>query len=96
MPRLIDADAFIAWIDGVLKKEDLHCETAMALSAVAGKLIVDTPIIEAEPVRHGRWESSRPDAPMFGFYFCSLCGRRRTSPQDHYCPHCGAKMQEVE
>ena len=43
-------------------------------------------------VRHGRWESSRPDAPMFGFHFCSLCGRRRTSPQDNYCPNCGAKM----
>ena len=43
--------------------------------------------------KKGKWESTRPDAPMFGFYFCSLCGRKRTSPQDRYCPNCGAEME---
>lgn len=51
---------------------------------------------EAEPIKHGRWETTRPDAPMFGFYYCSICGRKRTSPQDNYCPHCGAKMDLPE
>ena len=50
------------------------------------------PAADVVPVRHGRWDSSRPDAPMFGFHFCSLCGRKRTSPQDNYCPNCGARM----
>ena len=52
------------------------------------------PLVNAVPVRHGKWENSRPDAPMFGFYYCSLCGRKRTSPQDRYCPNCGARMNE--
>ena len=54
------------------------------------------PSADVEPVRHGRWENTRPDAPMFGFYYCSECGRKRTSPQDHYCPNCGAKMEGEE
>lgn len=52
------------------------------------------PTVDAMPVKHGKWENSRSDAPMFGFYYCSLCGRKRTSPQDRYCPNCGAKMDE--
>lgn len=43
-----------------------------------------------------KWKSSRPDAPMFGFHYCSICGRKRTSPQDNYCPNCGAKMEMEE
>ena len=46
-------------------------------------------------VRHGKWESSRPDAPMFGFHYCSICGRKRTSPQDNFCPNCGADMRNA-
>lgn len=57
--------------------------------------VAEMPTIEAEPKR-GRWETTRPDAPMFGFYYCSLCGRKRTSPQDNFCPNCGADMREVE
>ena len=54
----------------------------------------DIPSLDEIPARHGKWETSRPDAPMFGFYYCSLCGRKRTSPQDRYCPNCGARMDE--
>ena len=53
------------------------------------KLAIET-VPSAE--RHGRWLSSNPTAPMFGFHYCSICGRTRTSPQDHYCPNCGARM----
>ena len=52
--------------------------------------------VDAVPVRHGKWENTRPDAPMFGFYYCSLCGRKRTSPQDKYCPNCGARMNDED
>ena len=54
------------------------------------------PAADVRPVKRGRWESSRPDAPMFGFYYCSICGRKRTSPQDNYCPNCGAEMNYSE
>jgi hypothetical protein len=51
--------------------------------------------LKAQLPKWGEWKTTRPDAPMFGFYYCSICGRKRTSPQDNYCPNCGAKMTEV-
>lgn len=68
-------------------------ERGLTLSGIA-QLLDEMQPVEAVPVRHGKWENSRPDAPMFGFYYCSLCGRKRTSPQDRYCPNCGARMDE--
>ena len=88
MTRLIDADNFKtrleheAWGRG-------HVELLRARD-----IADEPPTVDAVPVRHGKWENSRPDAPMFGFYYCSLCGRKRTSPQDRYCPNCGARMDE--
>ena len=62
------------------------------------------PAVDAEPVRHGRWEivtmiTSNPYESEIEEK-CSLCGRfvqrYGTQPQDNYCPNCGAKMdQEV-
>lgn len=58
------------------------------------------PKVEAEPVRHGRWEivivsTSNPYESEIEEK-CSLCGRfvqrYGTQPQDNYCPNCGAKM----
>lgn len=54
------------------------------------RLIDSAPTIEAEPVRHGRWEQlSGAD------YRCSICGFRFTSSDPiemfEYC-RCGAKM----
>ena len=48
--------------------------------------------IEAEPVKHGRWEtnSDRPDSLI-----CSICKcgfDMWIHDQHNYCPNCGAKM----
>ena len=48
--------------------------------------------IEAEPVKHGRWEtnSDRPDSLI-----CSICKcgfDMWKHDQHNYCPNCGAKM----
>ena len=60
------------------------------------------PAVEAEPVRHGRWEivivsTSNPYESEIEEK-CSLCGRfvqrYGTQPQDNYCPNCGAKMMD--
>lgn len=58
------------------------------------------PAVEAEPVRHGRWEivivsTSNPYESEIEEK-CSICGRcvqrYGAQPQDNYCPNCGAKM----
>ena len=56
------------------------------------------PTIEAEPVRHGRWETIE-DYDGDCIYRCSVCGEEWTliagTPKDNnmnYCPRCGAKM----
>ena len=61
----------------------------------AADRIANAPAVDAEPVRHGRWEK----APIYEHMLrCSACkdayvedslinGRKWA-----YCPHCGAKM----
>ena len=54
--------------------------------------VVNIHTIEAEPVRHGRWEtnSDRPDTLI-----CSVCkcGFDMWKHDSHnYCPNCGARM----
>jgi hypothetical protein len=63
---------------------------------------VDIHTIEAEPVKHGRWESEHE---TWGRLQCSVCkkealleeakgdvGRILLYVTSNYCPNCGAKM----
>ena len=59
--------------------------------------IDNTPTIEAEPRKHGRWRIAH------GIYddrlCCTVCGHYqelRYVDEFSYCPRCGAKMDEVE
>lgn len=80
--RLIDADALMRDIDkDLFNTESRKCYEKMRVRR--------QPVIDAEPVRHGRWEGKK------WFYSCSICGG--LSPEDggvktNYCPDCGAKM----
>jgi len=49
----------------------------------------DLPSADVVEVRHGRWEYN-----VF-FWTCSKCGNDASADWD-YCPHCGARMDEVE
>lgn len=56
------------------------------------KAVDDAPTIDAEPVRHGRWEQY----PGHGSIRCMRCKlefdeQKMPSARD-YCPNCGAKM----
>ena len=62
------------------------------------------PVVDAEPVRHGKWMTADGMLPpeRHGRKFCSACakfalndyfGRERLSL---YCPHCGANLVEEE
>ena len=52
-------------------------------------IIEDIPSADVAPVRHGRWEKNDD-------YTCSLCGYRMVIGDGayHYCPNCGARMDE--
>lgn len=83
--RLIDADEFDAYTRELARG---HCQNHLV--DLWRGLIRRQPTVDAEPVRHGKWEFSSD-----GWVECSLCGE--TYPSDsikprYYCPNCGAKM----
>ena len=57
--------------------------------------ISDMPAADVAPVVHGHWVEK--EKYIFGImYDCSLCENRilDTGHPWHYCPNCGAKMDE--
>ena len=57
MPRLIDADALISFIDmGHLRNPLESCFSERDVV----DMLESRPTIEAEPVKHGRWENWKP------------------------------------
>lgn len=86
--RLIDAAA------NVSSKISIEAFYTIVLIANRFDCEDDFPTIEAEPVRHGKWE--RPTKSKIARY-CSLCGTRHVSGSaNNFCPKCGAKMEGGE
>ena len=58
--------------------------------------IKKAPTIEAEPVKHGRWERV-PSNGIGGTARCSICGKAIYGYHTmNYCPNCGANMDLEE
>ena len=72
--RLIDADALIGKHEP--RGDGIYVDVWDIEAA---------PTIEAEPVKHGRWDEKKR------FVECSACGERRMITHN-FCPNCGAKM----
>lgn len=87
--RLIDADklkAHYAWWKGGTR------EMTMDEAKSDFDCIIDLqPTIKAEPIKHGRWKGAG-----MGDYMCSWCGEVVSGNRYHYCPNCGARMEEVQ
>jgi hypothetical protein len=92
MSRLIDADAFIRYIDrGRLRSQHELCFSERDVV----KMIDKQPTIEAEPVKHGRWDGrwvKVADLCGIDVLKCSVCGKEHPRLPTAYCPDCGAKM----
>ena len=65
--------------------------------------VVNIHTIEAEPVKHGRWENSTDEWLGTDVYTCSKCRESYVlvegTPKEnlwHYCPNCGADMRGEE
>ena len=66
----------------------------------AREIVENAPVVDAEPVRHGRWLECE-DGWGDTHYQCSECGAEWNldagTPDENgmiYCPHCGARMDE--
>lgn len=91
--RLVDADVAVRLLRSIGSR-DYRREKGTIADAI--KMLSHpayTPTIEAEPVKHGRWELRHVG---HGHYWeCSNC---HTNPciyvtkDTNYCPNCGAKM----
>ena len=97
--RPIDADALIERI-----KYSFHPNERVSIETVTGCFLDETgcaPTIDAESVQHGHWNDAEiigVDQPtvrcsICGIRFCDLINNHRFMYK--YCPHCGAKMDEV-
>lgn len=90
--RLIDADALRQeWL--VNGENEYVYDTNAFLESID-----NTPAIEAEPVRHGRWEQCFEDwRQQIEGDECSYCGFKHYGSSIvhyRYCPACGAKMDK--
>lgn len=99
--RLIDADALMKRMCERCNEvmEDEPCEPS---DCFVREIITSAPAIEAEPVRHGRWEKHHHS--YFGIHQCT-CSECKEDEywkkyfcygDERYCPNCGAKMDKEE
>ena len=81
-----------ALLDAMPKNDEL-------LSVDVRRIICELPIIDTEPVRHGRWETKVYTTESDGWIteyreeVCSECGEGQIGISN-YCPNCGAKMDD--
>ena len=78
----------------LIDREALLAESRKSFCSIH-QLIKEAPRVDAEPVRHGRWEPVETEEE-FGTvyeYRCNLCGKHDYF-DTNYCPNCGAKMDK--
>lgn len=88
--RLIDADKLVEYkASGFSDLTEWQEGWNDAIDTIMG----ETPTVDAEPVRHGRWINC---SEIFsdGDFECSVCQKRVWDNTD-YCPFCGAKMDGI-
>lgn len=86
MSKYIDVDELIRKIN---EHECYSCDPEVSRIC---ELINDAPILDVEPVRHGRWIKHYECCDAF---VCSECGTPSIVTQN-YCCNCGAKMDGEE
>lgn len=87
----------------IAKLTALEVTEPNATMADAKRVLADTPGADVAPVVHGRWEVSTDEWFETDVYTCSKCRESYVlvegTPKEnlwHYCPNCGAKMDEKE
>lgn len=101
MPEYIERGAVLQCLQldciGEMQEDDFTNK----ILATALRKIYRIPSADVAPVRHGRWilEPTNPyDDPGYKNRMikrCSVC-HWENACRYHYCPNCGAKMDEIE
>ena len=86
---LIDREALYKVLEQYFPTDKVYTDKDVNNALVA---IQTAPTVDAEPVRHGKWENY----PSHTHRRCSLCKMEWEKPRfnirANYCPNCGAKM----
>lgn len=61
--------------------------------SAVGRTLDELEVVDAEPVRHGRWICQDEGRTRF---MCSDCKAQNYGGFENYCPNCGAKMDLEE
>ena len=96
--RLIDADRLS---ENIRDNIPAPYEDSREAKEECLRAIEEAPTVDAVPVVHGRWEVSTDEWFETNVYTCSKCRESYVlvegTPKEnlwHYCPNCGAKMNE--
>ena len=89
----------LIYVDAYSKKVCTYNETGCGSCNVQTICPFDEPIVDAEPVKHGKWIDEGQYADFFPHHAwrCSECGEHVIeidTPWYKYCPNCGARMDE--
>ena len=104
--RLIDADEFARIFndDSIPYFSDFYGYGYTYKEVM--RILNVTPTAKTADIKHGTWigesDGYADGAPVYDVWHCSECGYTIDDGTDdendlpNYCPHCGAKMREVE
>ena len=97
MDEYIDREAALSLVQPDTPEDEKSTVTIATAKKLVRSIVYRTPTADVAPVVHGRWIEK--EKYTFGImYDCSLCENRilDTGRPWHYCPNCGAKMDEKE
>jgi len=103
MPRYIDIDAFRAdyqlgeYCEGCERYGKKDCDYPSYSARDFCGWLDDAPIVDAAPVKHGKWTTKRTQKHD-GEWYCTECDYEQIVMTDDmkYCPGCGARMDLEE
>ena len=97
MAEYIDKEIALSLVPPDTPEDEKAAVTITTAKKLVRSIIYRTPTADVAPVVHGRWVEK--EKYTFGImYDCSLCENRILDNGNpwHYCPNCGAKMDEKE
>ena len=103
--RLIDANELKEWIENWVTVNKYYHPYSKSNNIPINEvyaILKQMPAIDTDPIRHGHWEKSKDDNDRWrcshcGYTYIGFNGADTTfAEMCNYCPHCGAKIDEVE